>query len=77
MLKIKDGIDLKELEKFGFKYTVGEDYHKYNLDMEISIGDNKELVIQCDDSYFNSDIRECIEWIYDLIKADIVEKVSD
>ena len=76
MLKIKDNVDLKELEKYGFKYTFGEDYHKSNSNMYVSLGDNQELNINCDDSYFDEDINECIEWIYDLIKADLVEKID-
>ena len=76
MLKIKNNVDLKELEKFGFKYTKGEDWHKYNDNMNISLGDNQELNINCDDCYFDEDINECIEWLYDLIKADLVEKVE-
>ena len=28
MLKIKDDIDLKELEKFGFKHTIDNTYYK-------------------------------------------------
>ncbi|WP_405317570.1 hypothetical protein [Faecalibacillus faecis] len=76
MLKIKDNVDLKELEKFRFSYTAVEDYHKSNLNMYISLGDNRELNINCDDSYFDTDIYECIEWIYDLIQAGLVEKVE-
>jgi len=77
MLKIIDNVDLKELEKYGFKYTIGEDYHKSNLNMSISLSDNQELNIECDDCYFNEDINECIEWIYDLIKDGLVEKVEN
>lgn len=76
MLKIKDNIDLKELEKYGFRYTKGEDWHKYNDNMSMSLGDKKELNINCDDCYFDEDINECIECLYDLIKADLVEKVD-
>lgn len=77
MLKIKNNVNLKELEKYGFIYTEGEDYHKENFNMQLSLGDNRELNIDCDDYYFNEDIRECIEWIYDLIQAGLVEKVGE
>ena len=77
MLKIKDDVNLIDLKKFGFSYTVGEDYHKSNFNMDLSLGDNRELNINCDDSYFDTDIRECIEWIYDLIQANLVEKVEE
>ena len=76
MLKIKDSVDLKELEKFGFSYTEGEDYHIYNDSMIIDIGDKKELNIRCDDYFYDTDINECIEWVYDLIQAGLVEKVE-
>jgi hypothetical protein len=77
MLKIKDNVDLKELKKFGLNYTIGEDWHRSNDNIFVSLGDNQELNIECDDCYFNKDINECIEWLYDLIKADLVEKVDD
>ena len=76
MLKIKDNVDLEELEKFGFKYSVMTDWHKENYNMLVSLGDKRELDITCNDDYFDNDINECIEWIYDLIKADLVEKVE-
>ena len=77
MLKIKDNVDLKELEKYGFTFTKGEDWHKYNDNMSISLGDKNELNINCDDYYFDEDINEMTEWLYELIKADLVEKVED
>lgn len=72
----KESIDLKELEKFGFKYSVMTDWHKENYNMLVSLGDKRELDITCDDD-FDNDINECIEWIYDLIKADLVEKGAE
>ena len=75
MLRIKQDIDLKELEKFGFKESELNGFNKYNDNMYISFGDEKEIVISCDDCYFDTDINECIEWIYDLIQAGLVEKV--
>ena len=76
MLKIRDDVDLKELEKYGFKYEeeyVGENeedltkfYYKNGL--YIFLG-NKKLD---DDAY---GIRE-LETIYDLIKDGLVEKVD-
>ncbi len=77
MLKIKDNVDLKELEKYGLKYTIGEDWHRCNDNMSISLGDNQEININCDDCYFDKDIYECFEWLYDLIKANLVERVGD
>lgn len=70
MLKIKDDVDLKELEKFGFVF-VDNEYLFYNdygiavieIDIEtrelIGLGDKKGNIV-----------------LYDLIKADLVEKVG-
>ena len=77
MLKIKDNVDLKELEKFGFipeiycgdrayekKYTKGF-YKEYIIiwwkDREIQVRYNGQILL---------------ETLYDLIKADMVEKVE-
>ena len=77
MLKIKDNVDLKELEKFGFEYSKMMDWHKENFNMTISLGDNRAINTTCDDYYYDKDIYECIEWIYDLIEAGLVEKVEE
>ena len=96
MLKIKDNVDLKELEKYGFEprydtYT-GEIYEFENVRNNyigltghpisksiLSIFYVKEKKKK--KWYFKSDIRsfedEVQDIIYDLIKADLVEKVDD
>ncbi len=78
MLKIKDDVDLKELEKFGIRRKVnkmfdiltGEPiisvlYTKGDISSGIFINENK--IIRC----AQDDI------LYDLIKADLVEKVEE
>ena len=83
MLKIRDNVDLKELEKFGFKYIV-EKYKSYiyiNKFIEIDIFldlenecENKVLFMltnQYNRNYANLDI------LYDLIQAGLVEKVKE
>ena len=84
MLKIKDSVDLKELEKFGF-CNIGEiapietlyvnGNHTFN--MCILIGEDKivniRAICQFEDNYF--DDIEISELLFDLIKADLVEKV--
>lgn len=70
MLKIKDDVDLKELEKFGFKkyeYTHLIILRKDNHDFAcIDIRDKKyEILDLCNLTY---------NITYDLIKADLVEK---
>ena len=76
MLKIKDNVDLKELEKFGFK----EDDI---LEGKITGLTNGEVDIELYDSIYDKwNTRKIyvlcsgyLDTIYDLIKADLVEKV--
>ena len=84
MLKIKDSLDLKELEKFGFKndnmynYLVENDYYKRTEtipEIILYLNKSRQINIECDDCYYNIGIEEFMELIYDLIKADMVEKV--
>lgn len=83
MLKIKDSVELEELEKFGFKYK-NEKYKWYEyknkwLEIDIFLNlenkcENKILFIltkQYNRHYANLDI------IYDLIKAGMVEKTNE
>ena len=81
MLKIRDGIDLKELEKFGF--------HKANYKNKDIIfttykeGDISHFYMYKDRQlYFETDdIKQIEEYqtdiLFDLIQANMVEKVSD
>lgn len=84
MLKIKDEVDLKELEKFGFKIDEIDNYQVYQL--EIKLKDDKKYFNEC--TIFIKPIsREIIiggyydcynipSIIYDLIQAGLVEKVE-
>jgi len=72
MLKIKDNVDLKELEKFGFCNEVG---YLQKDDTCITYYINKdtkriEIYIGCGE--------ECIvdNTLYDLIQASLVEKIN-
>lgn len=87
MLKIKDNVDLKELEKFGFIFQKDDffqdnfpacnsvdtyifwykaGFNNYNYNCKVRT-DNRKLV----------DFNDCIlDTLYDLIKADLVEKVE-
>ena len=71
MLKIKDNIPLKELEKFGFENK--SDYVKIcAFGRVVVLKRSRKLFIEeysCEDT--------CYDIIYDLIKADMVEKVGD
>lgn len=84
MLKIKDNVDLKELEKFGFEEDRWECYVKTIC--EGRRGQSFELIISpsrrvlegfangADGSGEEADLDDTL---YDLIKADLVEKVDD
>lgn len=89
MLKIKDGIDLKELEKFGFEYSrdnIG--YTKVIVDETVLdeeddkdciflriFSDTKEIVVETTDT--EDWIFGNLTTLFDLIQAGLVEKVSD
>ena len=77
MLKIKDNVDLKELEKFGFKSNCYNKYEKSMIDdkrMWLMVAAySKSIFIECEDEETNDDL----DTLYDLIKADLVEKVGD
>lgn len=114
MLKIKDNVDLKELEKFGFKpeydihtgklnnmyyEVVVEDIYVYRI-MIIPYKEklqehyykpfsflriNKPKEIMFPKSYWEIDLKDfsaflgnkTCEVLYDLIKADMVEKIEE
>lgn len=94
-LRIKDNVDLKELEKFEFNtysnncdgYPIYEKLQKTNnVEYGILINDNYDNNNKTIEYYFNNmDMQQDIEigdkksldTLYDLIKADLVEKVDD
>lgn len=95
MLKIKDGLDLKELEKFGFvkstqdfitfqkNYLPKENHFLLDIETKSLIYETEFSVVVClgrevsfEGNFFNGYIEDFYnETIFDLIKADIVEKV--
>ena len=87
MLKIKDNVDLKELEKYGFEMTpkcfepavnIFEDSMKASIKIRIT---NDRIVYCVDDENFynlgNINVFKMYDTLYDLIKDGIVEKVVD
>ena len=81
MLKIRDNVDLKELEKFGFEYreysSESSNYKFYDFTPNNSIS-----VIQIEITsrliYLNDNNKyDGLSKIYDLIQAGLVEKVED
>lgn len=81
MLKIKDNVDLKELEKFGFNFR--GDYNAYvryyfKIPNAETLVDKKSKIIKnYDDSFIQFGIPSDEKLLEDLIKADLVEKVGD
>ena len=98
MLKIKDNVNLKELEKYGFKQTIKNTYYvektyKANEDNRLFKDFNIQIIINpfCSNitNKVNNKLIGCInarddeideqfdlDTLYDLIKADLVEKVD-
>ena len=75
MLKIKDNVDLKELEKYGFYETEYTYIKNGELQEATSVHKDTKTIYPTYDSgytfYVSSDI------LYDLIKDGLVEKVED
>lgn len=73
MLKIKDSVNLKELEKYGFKveqYCISKDLYKGNEHINI-YQDDKQIDISLDGWETNN-----LDTLYDLIQDGLVEKVK-
>ena len=75
MLKIKDNVDLKELEKFGFKYVKNSNYpmlsnqeYYYDYAGTMAVYENTKVII------LKHTGDETIDTLYDLIQAELVEK---
>ena len=75
MLKIKDNIPLAVLEKFLFK-ELGKQYEKY-FGSEILIVRKSDRRIYIETHNMWDIAEDCLVLIYDLIKADMVEKVKN
>lgn len=79
MLKIRDDVDLKEIEKYyGFKYF--DNCGQYILD-ERGIGASHIFINSWNRKIeYRQDIisnNKCLERLYDLIKANLIEKVGE
>lgn len=74
MLKIKDNVDLKELEKFGFdlEQTKDEFDQIWGFDRGLLFYKDSRTIIL---PWYNQDTA--LDILYDLIKADYVEKVKE
>ena len=88
MLKICDDVDLKELEKFGFKYSWKDniyecyDFNKGDIYVDIKNEDKEYIRKIYTDNYDYEDENYYFDYkalgiIYDLIQAGLVEKVEN
>lgn len=80
MLKIKDNIDLKELEKYGFFINGLLDYTKRIGGVTVMCTTKND---KCRELYLFRETESAyidgkdLDTLYDLIKADLVEKVGE
>lgn len=84
MLKIKNRIDLKELEKYGFEekeYWYETDTTKDSIifkDYDITIDKKtRKIYMNVYEAYEDELGLYCFDYLYDLIKDDLVEKIND
>ena len=85
MLKIKDNVDLKELEKYGFYKPKKGEYKDYVLLTNNGPRDGSHLSICNYDGTQRTikliqeayDYKLGLDALHDLIKANLVEKVED
>lgn len=80
MLKIKDDVDLKELEKFGLVpnvWVIGGAYIKEENDVEKQINYVPYQVVVYKDRQIRIYNQSGNEILFDLIQAGLVEKVAD
>ena len=85
MLKIKDNVDLKELEKFGFKLNEWNEYRKIIcegrrgqcFELIVFNGNNRTLYGFANGADGDGEEDYIDDTLYDLIKANLVEKVDE
>ena len=83
-LKIRNDVDLKELEKFGFKTQQNSPSWDYGIETsvydyaELSVDYSKEICIYVTTEYRDADIPdELLVKLFDIIQAGLVEKVVE
>lgn len=73
MLKIKDNVDLKELEKYGFKIIDNNNFKSIHYKQAFFITPNTDKIIVPERIIAGNDL----DVMYDLITSDLVEKVEN
>lgn len=83
MLKIKDSVDLKELEKFGFKPNphckddkLAVNFYEHGWE-KIAVMDNRHIYFETEAKYYGAIVEdEAVDTLFDLIQAGLVEKME-
>ena len=73
MLKIKDIVDLEDLEKF-WDIEITEESYRSNFNVH---EETRTLSIGCEDVYYLEEQNERALLLFDLIEAGLVEKVKE
>lgn len=79
-LRIKDNVDLKELEKCGFKINKHYDLftrYEYKPDSGTCLYIDEARILSVFPTYYDELSSKIMDKLYDLIKAGLVEKVED
>lgn len=78
MLKIRDDVSLKELEKYGFKQDYYVDETCYVKKFELGTAYKEEIIIWKTDRQIQIiNGIYILKTLYDLIQANLVEKVEE
>lgn len=73
MLKIKDSVDLKKLEKFGFEYTnESEQFFIINKNQDCILIHDRVIALRVNEANVYEDYS--LDVLYDLIQAGLVEE---
>lgn len=77
MLKIKDNIDLKELEKFGFERKNTYYVRQFRYDVLVVHARYKFISFYNDVNMNLDSSLDLFDIVFNLIQADLVEKVEE
>lgn len=77
MLKIKDKIDLKELEKFGFTKSANDYIFGDKCEECLYVESDRNIGIYFLSQYADGDVSdEILETLFNLIQSGLIEKVQ-
>lgn len=77
MIKVKDNIELKELERFGFIKKGDEYVYTEKMSLEIlAVQKNRNIYIETQAAYYGAIVEDLFYKLFELIEEGIVEKVE-